>query len=120
MNLVQVLAAKTATLSGCKAAGIPSIPAAIPKLTTLAVNLIKIAVPIALIIFGMWDLGKAVMQQDEKEINKGRQTFVKRVIAAVLVFFVITIVQIVINFVGETTGDSNIFNCVSSFISYKG
>ena len=118
MNLVQVLAAKTATLSGCKAAGIPSIPAAIPKLTTLAVNLIKIAVPIALIIFGMWDLGKAVMQQKEEDIKKGQQTFIKRIIAAVLVFFVI--VQLVINFVGETTGDGNIFNCVSSFISYKG
>ena len=40
----------------------------LPTITNLVVTLIKIAVPIILIIFGMIDLAKAVMSNDEKEM----------------------------------------------------
>ncbi len=90
----------------------------IPHLVTTAINIIKIAIPILLIVFGMLDLGKAVMAQKEDEIKKGQQTFVKRLIAAVIVFLVVFIVQLVFNLVANDE-DQNIWGCVDCFINYS-
>ena len=75
---------------------------------------IQIAVPILLVVYGMLDLGKAIMAQKEDEIKKGQQTFIKRVIAAVLVFFVIVIVKMIINFVSKD--NRGIMSCANCFI----
>lgn len=83
-----------------------------PYIISTIVTVIKIAVPILLIIFGMLDLGKAVVAAKEDEIKKGQQTFIKRAIAAVIVFFVIQIVQIVVRFVsGNEASVAGCFNC---------
>lgn len=82
-----------------------------PYLVSTIITIIKIAVPILLIIFGMLDLGKAVVAAKEDEIKKGQQTFIKRAIAAVIVFFVIQIVQIVVRFVSGGTDSMACFNC---------
>ncbi len=57
--------------------------------------LIQIGIPIILIIMGSIDLGKAVLSSDDKEIKAATGKLVKRAIAAVAVFFVATIVSIV-------------------------
>ena len=67
----------------------------IPSITLLVVNLIKIAIPIILIIFGMLDLAKAVMSNDEKEMKGAQTKLMKRVIKAVLVFLLVSIVQLI-------------------------
>jgi hypothetical protein len=85
-----------------------------PYIVSTIILLIKIVVPILLIIFGMLDLGKAVMASKEDEIKKGQQTFIKRLIAAVLVFFVISIVQIVVRF--ASNGENAITNCFNCFV----
>lgn len=97
------------------------IDSMIPNLVTTAVNIIKIVIPILLIIYGMLDLGKAVMAQKEDEIKKGQQTFVKRIVAAVIVFLVVFIVQIVFNLVAGDGSDSNresMWHCIDCFINY--
>ena len=86
-----------------------------PYVVSTIVTVIKIAVPVLLIIFGMLDLGKAVVAAKEDEIKKGQQTFVKRAIAAVIVFFVIQIVQIIMRFVSGN--DQNIAGCFNCFIN---
>ena len=88
----------------------------IPTLTSNIVNLIKIGVPILLIIFGMLDLGKAVVAQKEDEIKKSQQLFVKRLLSAALVFFVVVIVEVVFNLVA-TNEKAGIWNCVDCFIN---
>lgn len=89
----------------------------IPTLTTTLINLIKIGVPLLLIFFGMLDLGKAVMAQKEDEIKKGQQMFIKRLIAAVIVFLVIFVVQLALNLVGGS-GSKGIWHCVDCFTDY--
>ena len=63
----------------------------------------------------MIDLMKAVIAQKEDEIKKAQMTFVKRLIAGALVFFVIVIVKMLISFVADDS--KNIMNCVNCFIN---
>lgn len=48
----------------------------------------KIAIPILLIVFGMIDLGKAVIASKEDAIEKATSTLIKRLIAGVVIFFI--------------------------------
>ena len=61
------------------------------------VMIFKIVIPLLLIVFGMVDLGKAVISDDEKAISKALSQLVRRFIAAVVIFFVPTIVSALFN-----------------------
>lgn len=97
--------------------GIKDIPVVLPNLVALVVNAIKIVVPILLIIFGMLDLGKAVAAGKEDDIKKGQATFMKRAIAAITVFLIVAIVQLIFSLLVAQTGDNNISGCISCFIN---
>ena len=80
------------------------------------VNLFKFGIPILLIIFGMMDLGKAVMAGKEDEMKKAQGTLIKRFIYAVAVFLVVILVQLVMGIVadsGADTGEENWYTCWS-------
>jgi len=66
-----------------------------------ALTLVQIFIPIALIVWGTIDLGKAVIASDEKAIKSNQQILVKRAISALLVFLVATIVSVLMGFVGN-------------------
>jgi fumarate reductase subunit D len=61
------------------------------------VKIFKIVIPILLIIFGSIDLGKAVVASDDKAIKSAATTLGKRAIAAVVIFFIPTIVGAIFN-----------------------
>ncbi len=65
------------------------------------IRLIQILIPIGLIVLGTIDLGKAVIGQKDDELDKARKAFIRRCLAAVVVFLVVTIVQFVMGFVGS-------------------
>lgn len=88
----------------------------LPNITSTIVTVIEIAVPIILVIFGMLDLGKAVIAQKEDDIKKGQQTFVKRLIAAIIVFLVVFVVKLVIGLV-VSDDNKDILGCMNCFIS---
>lgn len=92
------------------------LPDTLWKLIQLAYNLIKVGIPILLIIFGMLDLGKAVMAQKDEDIKKAQTTFIKRLGAAALVFLVMVIVQMVIQIVSGTN-DNGIWKCVDAMVN---
>ena len=68
--------------------------------------IIQIGIPIILIIMGTIDLGKAVLSSDDKEIKASTGRLLRRAIAAVAVFFVTTIVTLVMGLFG-TTGNGD-------------
>lgn len=84
----------------------------------IVVLVIQIVVPVVLVIFGMLDLMKAVISGKEDEIKKNQMTFVKRLIAAAIVFFVFVIVKLLISFVADDS--KNMMNCVNCFINGPG
>ncbi len=64
----------------------------------------KIVIPLLLILFGMIDLGKAVVSSDEKAIKSATSSLVKRAIAAVVIFFIPTIVSAIFGIVTGFSG----------------
>lgn len=79
---------------------------------------IQIVSPIILVVLGMIDLIKAVIASKEDEIKKAQMTFVKRLIAAAIVFFVFIIVKLVISFVADDK--DNLINCINCFVNGVG
>ena len=63
--------------------------------------IVQIGIPIVLIIFGTIDLGKAVIASDEKEVKAAQGRLIKRFIYAALIFFVVTLVNILMNVVAN-------------------
>lgn len=110
MNLFQIGAAGTLD-KACKGLG------PIVRLVKKGVfPIVQIAIPILLIALGTVDLGKAVISSDEKEVKKAQSTLVKRCIYAIAIFFMVTLVSIVMNLVA-TAQDSNVGNNSSSWAS---
>ena len=72
----------------------------------IAVTAIKVAIPIILIVLGMLDMGKAVTSGKDDEIKKQLKIFLFRAIAAVLVFFVPSIVGLIMQTVNTSTNNS--------------
>jgi len=93
-------------LDYCTAQGF-NIPLPIGNLIHMAVLAFQIVVPILLIIWGMLDFAKAVIAQKEDDIKAGQSKFMKRLIAALIVFLVVTIVQLAINIVGNLQANSD-------------
>jgi len=69
---------------------------------------VKILVPILLIVFIMLDMLKAVVASKEDAIKKATSDSVKRVIAAVAIFFVSDIVMLILSFVDSFSGQCKI------------
>ena len=61
---------------------------------------IKVVVPIILIVVGMMDLAKAVTEKSDDKIKAAQNGLIKKAIAAVLVFLVITIVGLLMKLIG--------------------
>ena len=114
-SIVFIPGVMAANVQGCETV-IPGviIDTKIPNTVHTIIVVIKIAVPILLVIFGMLDLFKGITAQKEDEIKKGQGIFIKRLISAAIIFFVISIVQLIVSFVA---GDEGIMNCASCFIN---
>lgn len=99
MRLFQIGATDT---SSCK--GLDSIVRLVKK---GVFPIVQIGIPIILIVMGTVDLGKAVISSDEKEVKGAQGRLIKRCIYAVLIFFITTLVTVLMNLVG-TANDKNV------------
>lgn len=81
-------------------------------LAKMVIKVLQLVVPMGLIIMGTIDMAKAVIAGDEKKIKEAQKPFIKRIIAAVIVFLIPIIVNMVLSFV--TTGNSDWIDCWNS------
>lgn len=98
--------------------GARDLPTFLPYLISMLVNLLKIATPIILIIVSILSLVKALAASKEDEIKKAQSALIRKMIAAAMVFFVISIVQFVILKVSNTDDEADGFSsCLSCFLN---
>lgn len=71
-------------------------------------KIIRIVTPILLLVLIAKDLLSAVGQSKEDEMKKAIGLIVKRIIAAVLIFFIPTIVTLILNLIGWSSGTCGI------------
>ncbi len=100
-----------------KCGSVKDIPAIAPQIFSVTIKVFKAAVPIALIISGMISVVKAVAASKEDEINKAKSAMVRKLVAAALAFFVITIVQFVISLAADSTEQENVVKCIDCFVN---
>lgn len=77
-------------------------------------SIVQWAIPIILIVIGTFDIMKAVIASKEDEIKAAQKLLIKRVIYAVVIFLIPTIVYFVFNIVSSTDGidgTGNFWDC---------
>lgn len=97
MEIINFLAIPADVQEACKNLGVVVI------LIHNVIDILKLIIPIGLILFGLIDLGKAVIAGKEDEMKKAQGTLMKRVIYAVAVFLIVVIVEFAIGLVGDTS-----------------
>ena len=98
--------------------GLGSVPYVMIRFIGRIVNIIKVIVPVILIIMGMIDMAKATTASDEKQMQTSRKMFIKRIIYAVMVLFVVSIVQLLFTILQTSVfkTENNLLSCVSCVI----
>lgn len=80
---------------------------AIWNIVNVIVNVIMVGVPILLIIFGMVDLGKAVIASKEDEVKKATKLLGKRFLYAIGVFAVVWVVRFAFDTIAGVVDNEN-------------
>lgn len=98
--------------------GFCSDTAEIWKFVGTCVTVLKIVIPVILIVLGVISFGKAVIAADDKEIKTATNSFIKKFIAAVVIFFIPTLVKALFGLVdsfNEVESDANVcITCIAS------
>lgn len=100
------------------------IDSIVPGTISAFVTILKIVVPIILIVLGMLDMAKAVMANEEKEMKEAQKKLIKRLIYAVVIFFVVALVQFLFSQLDNADGQSGnnvdkggTTSCINCFIN---
>lgn len=80
----------------------------------------KIVIPIIIIIFGVIDLGKAVVASKDDEIKKSVKSLAMRAVAGIVIFFIPTLVGLVFNIVGGFSDLKQEYHVCSYCINHPG
>ena len=65
--------------------------------------IMQIVIPIILVVLCTLDLGRAVIGSDDKENKKILKRIVRRLVYAILIFFFITVINLIFTMVGNIT-----------------
>ena len=77
--------------------------------------ILKILIPIAIIILGSIDLGKAVVSSDDKAIKAATSKLLKRLVAGICIFFIPVIIKVVFSMIGTISDEvkNDYLNCIN-------
>ena len=97
---------------------IKNIPMRIPTIVSSLINVLNVAVPVILVIFGAIDFAKSMISGKEDDIKKGRQTFIRRTITGGCIFLIVVVVKFFVSAVDENQDNqTNMISCINCFIS---
>lgn len=82
------------------------------SLVGIILMIAKVLVPLIIILIGSIDLFKAVMSKDEKDLMKSIKSIGLRLLVGVFIFFVPTIVDVVIDLVRDGHNENQCVECV--------
>lgn len=83
------------------------------NLVGIAVQFLLIGIPVILVLFGLMDLGKAVMAGKDEEIKGAQKLLIKRIIYTIVAFLLIAIVKGVLTIAGGDQAGSVVTKCLN-------
>ena len=101
----------------CSGANKFYFPKLLPDFTKTLYNFIKLLIPIILIIKGMMDMLKATSSSKEDEMKKAQKKFIQRLIAGLCGFILFILVETIVGWIDDKTGNDGAMNCVNCFIN---
>ena len=90
------------------------------KLVGQVLLIFKIVIPLLLIIFGMIDLGKAVVGSKDDDVKKAISHLAFRAVAAVIIFFIPTLVGFIFSIVDDFDAVESDYDVCAACISNPG
>ena len=95
--------------------GLNEVPYVPLRFVGRVINIIKVVTPIVLIIMGMVDMARATTANSEKDMDASRKRFMKRIVYAVMVFFVISLVQLLFSILQTSVfkNENNLLGCMT-------
>lgn len=63
--------------------------------------IVQVVIPIILIVLCTFDLGRAVIGSDDKENKKLFKRILRRLVFAILIFFIVTVINLIFTMVGN-------------------
>ena len=82
------------------------------------ITIVKIAIPILIIAFGLLDFGKAVVGSKDELIKKSALSLLRRVAAGIVIFFLPTLVLTVFGAISDYKSNSKDFsNCKTCLLN---
>ncbi len=95
--------------------------APIMRVIAYLINLFKWFIPIVLIVLIVFDFVKATIANDEKKMNDAKNTVGKRILYALVIFLVPTIVSLIFktlggNIGGDLSSPTEWISCFNRFI----
>ncbi len=107
-------------VQGC---GNVCIPTEVAKITSMLYGAIKVIVPIALVIIGMFDMAKAITTKSEDEVKKAQKLLVQKAIAGALVFILFSGITWMLSILSATSGNANredgVVSCLNVLFGYN-
>lgn len=119
LSLIVIPEVNADTVRNCVSCGngaLNNIPEQLPSFIRNIVLILQLLTPVVLIGFGIYDFLKAIIASDEKIMKESQNRFIKRIIAAVLIFLAVAIVKFAFSLIPNST---DMLGCVPCFISDK-
>lgn len=86
--------------------GFCSNTASIWQLVGKVFFILKIVIPLLLIIFSIVNFSKVALSGDDKAMNDTVGQMIKKLVLAVVIFLIPTVVKLVFDFLGEISGNN--------------
>lgn len=115
---ISSISAKGFSSTSKTACGFEYMPSKLPHFISSLYDIVKLLVPIILIIMGMVDFARAVMASDEKKMKDSQKRFINRLIAGIVVFLVMAVVQFVFKQIdGMSEYKNGFINCINCMLN---
>ena len=90
------------------------------RLAGIFILIAQILVPLVLVVVSAIDLIKVVISAEDKDFKASIANFVKKLIAAFIIFFIPVIVEVVLGFINHSVDDSKYVKCQECLLSPTG
>lgn len=115
--IVQILATSSEISNCCIKCGGEEIPYQLMVFLHNTINIVMIAIPVLLVVFGVFDFVRAASSQKDDEMKKAQSQFVRRIVASVLVFFVIAITKFLFSTLSNLDFGNGFTDCLDAFVN---